>query len=272
MIGSRRSRRRRPRGRWPRWIIVLAVVLTCAAFGPGLGTPSAAFTSASADRAVAVDVTDDADGLLGLSVAPAVTAGSPGRLVTVTNRVGQTTDVAVSLAGARGTLSNGRETLAPGESVTVAVDVACDDPPTDLVFTVEGAAESRFSAVATRETSVDASDCSRAVPSFASIRIDDTSTRSRGGRAKYSVQYVVDTRTGTFDRVTVEIENRNRAEVETFTSTRQNDVLRFEQPGQRFGDSYVVTVRLFDANGEVREARIELTDTADGDGTVYQAP
>lgn len=158
----RRSRSHGSGYRWTWIVIIVALLVVAAPVGPGLDTPSEAFTSMSSDRGTSANVADDAGGLLGLDVASSVAAGTTSRLVTVTNNVGQTIDVTVALDGATGTLSNNQGTLQPGESLVVSTDIACD-PDTDTVsFTVEGAAGDRFSGNTTRSTSIDTSGCTGA--------------------------------------------------------------------------------------------------------------
>jgi hypothetical protein len=159
MGGRRRSRRRGDGGGKTWWIVGVLFLVVIGAFGVGLDTGSVAFTSASSERGSSVDVADDESGLFGLDVAADVEAGTTTRLVTVTNRVGQTVDVTVSLDGATGTLSNGRGQLQPGASRDVLVDVPCGNELESVSFTVSASADSRFSASATRFTNVDSSAC-----------------------------------------------------------------------------------------------------------------
>jgi hypothetical protein len=116
----------------------------------------------SSDRGSSADVTGDANGLFGFDVASSVTAGTTSRLVTVTNNVGQTIDVDVTLDGSPGTLSNSQGTLRTGESLVVSIDVGCEASTNTVSFTVAGTAGNRFSGSATRSTSIDTSGCGNA--------------------------------------------------------------------------------------------------------------
>ncbi|TKX62698.1 hypothetical protein EXE48_02685 [Halorubrum sp. ASP1] len=271
----RPPRRRRPRAAsaGPRGTRRGFLAAGAALVGLGAARGSGAYTAASLGRGSALPVASDAAGVLGLDVAPSVAAGAESRLVTVTNRVGRPVAVTATLAEPVGTLSNDAGTLASGDSLVVAVEVSCDDAPAAVTFTVEATAADGFSAVATRRASVDAAGCAppAARPSFAALEIVDTSTSRRGGRARYDVGYVVDDPDGSFDRVEVTFTNRGRSETETAASAAAVDTLSFEQPGQRFGDPYRITVRLFDASGEVESARVEVTDDADGGGVVFDS-
>jgi len=234
---------------------------------------SGAYTAASFDRGSALPVASDAAGVLGLDVAPSVAAGAESRLVTVTNRAGRPAAVTVTLAETVGTLSNDAGTLASGDSLVVAVEVSCDDAPAAVAFTVEATAADGFSAVATRRASVDATGCAppAARPSFEEVEIEDESRRSRGGPAAYVVEYEVADSEGTFERVTVEFDNLDREEAETKSSSALEGELSFEKRGQRFGDTHRITVRLFDAGGEVESERIEVEDVAGGDEEVFES-
>lgn len=161
-MGRRRSRSNASGYRWTWVVIVVALLVVVAPIGPGINTQSEAFTSMSSDRGTSANVADDAGGLFGLDVASSVAAGTTDRLVTVTNNVGQTINVTVTLDGTNGTLSNNRGTLQPGESLVVSTDIACG-PDTDTVsFTVEGAAGDRFTGNTARSTSIDTSGCTGA--------------------------------------------------------------------------------------------------------------
>jgi len=247
-------------------VIGLAVAALVAGF---VIAPSAAFTTGSVDRGTTVTVADDADGLLGIDVAGSVRAGSEDRLVTVTNNLDRSLTVTVSSTAA---LSNDRATLAPGESLSTRATVSCESPPSRLQLTVTTSAGSRFNGVATRSTSVDASGCQDSTLGYGSIKVVDGSTPARGGKAEYAVTYSVEGDTGAFENVTVELKNLDRPgdEIETRSSPARSDTLALETGGQRFGDSFEITIRLFDDTGEVVSERIVVTDAADGNGTVYQ--
>ena len=159
----RRPRRSRSRtgGRSGAWLaVVVSAVLLAAIVGPFAGGPSDAFTSGTVDRSSTVGVADDADGLVGLDVSSAVTAGSSSRLVTVTNQFGHTVTATVSVQSSVSSLSNAQATLSPGETLTTTVSVACDSAPDSVSFTVTATDSSRVTATASRMTTVDTSDCS----------------------------------------------------------------------------------------------------------------
>ncbi|MFB6297522.1 MAG: hypothetical protein ABEH56_03265 [Salinirussus sp.] len=160
-MGRRRSRSRGSGNRWL-WIVVAVTLLVVAApIWGGADTASEAFTSMSSDRGSSVDVAGDAGGLFGLDIAASVSAGTTSRLVTVTNQVGQTVDLTVTLDGTTGTLSGDQGTLQPGESLVVSIDVACGSRADTVSFTVDGTAEERFSGTTTRSTSIDTSGCTK---------------------------------------------------------------------------------------------------------------
>lgn len=270
-----RNRRTRARGGRStsavRLLLAVAILVSVVAAVTALSTT--AFTSVSVSRSSTAAVTDDTTGLLGLDVAGRVSAGSSDRLVTVTNRLDSTLDLTVSLDESSASLSNARGTLAPGESLTTTVTVDCNSPLDSLSFTVDASAGTRFQATATRSTSVDASACGGPALSFASIQLSDLSTPGRGGKAEYTLQYTINDTQGTFQNVTASFENLDRtAETDQFTATGASDTIQFESGGQRIGDTYTITIRLFGTNGEVQSARIQLTDPADGNGIVYQTP
>jgi len=64
--------------------------------------------------------------------------------------------------------------------------------------------------------------------------------------------------------VSVKFENIDQKESETKTSDAQSGTIPFDSGGQRFGDSYEITVRLIDDTGEVQSERVVIEDTADG--------
>ncbi|MDB2272139.1 hypothetical protein PM032_14085 [Halorubrum ezzemoulense] len=262
--------RSRSRGR-TRWGPALLTALTVGALVAGLViAPSAAFTTGSVDRGTTVTVADDTDGFLGIDVADSVRAGSEGRLVTVTNNLDRPLSVSVSAAAA---LSNDQATLAPGESLSTTVTVSCESPPSQLQLTVTASASGQFSAVATRSPLVVASGCQDAILGLGSVEVVDRSTTAKGAKAEYTVNYSLEGGTGLFENVTVELKNIGRQNrVETKSSSARNDTLEFTTGGPRFGDSFEITIRLFNDTGEVVSELIVVTDTADGSGTVYRDP
>ncbi|WP_147438128.1 hypothetical protein [Halorubrum sp. Atlit-28R] len=271
----RPPRRRRPRAAsaGPRGTRRGFLAAGAALVGLGAARGSGAYTAASLGRGSALPVASDAAGVLGLDVAPSVAAGVESRLVTVTNRVGRPVAVTATLAEPVGTLSNDAGTLASGDSLVVAVEVSCDDAPAAVTFSVEATAADGFSAVATRRASVDAAGCAppAARPSFEEVEIEDESRRRNGGPAVYVVEYEVDDPENTFERVTAEFDNLDREETETKSSSALEGELSFSKRGQRFGDPYRITVRLFDASGEVESERIEVEDVAGGDEEVFES-
>lgn len=264
-LGGRSRTRSRGRTRWgPLLVVALVGGVLIAGF---VVAPSAAFTTGTVDRQTTATVADDASGFLGIDVAGDVRAGSEDRLVTVTNNLSQPLTVTVSSSAA---LSNDRATLAPGESLSTAATVSCESPPNELRMTISANAGDRFSGVATRSTPVDTSGCSDATVGYGSVEIIDRTTDKNPRKAEYDVTYSIEGDTGSFDRVSVDFENLNRSEVETVNSSARSDTIGFTSGGQRFGQSFEITVRLFDSTGEVESERIVVTDTANGSGTVYQ--
>jgi hypothetical protein len=243
----------------------LAVLVLIGGVGAGVGTGSDAFTSAASDRGASVDVADDGGGLLGLDVAASVTAGSASELVTVTNNLNRTLSVDVTSSAS---LSNDQATLDPGQSLTTDANVSCESPPSELTLTVTANADGRFSGLATRSVPVDTSNCADSSLGFGTLDIVDQTTSAKGGKAEYAVSYSVEGDTSSFDRVSVDFENLDKDDgVETKSSSAEPDTISYESGGQRVGDRYEITVRLFDDTGEVESERVVMTDTADGSGT-----
>ncbi|MEF8872851.1 MAG: hypothetical protein V5A41_14595 [Haloarculaceae archaeon] len=191
MRPPRRSRSR-SRSRSGVWLaVVVGVVLLTAIVSPFAGGPSDAFTSGTLDRSSTVGVADDAGGLVGLDVSSAVAAGSSSRLVTVTNQFDHTVTATVSLQGSAGSLSNEQATLAPGETLTTTVSVACDSTPDTVSFTVTATDSSRVTATATRSTTVDTSDCSATTGplEFVSGSATTDSVSGPGGSSTGSLEF-----------------------------------------------------------------------------------
>ncbi len=260
MTIGRRSRSR-SKGGGTNWALLGAVGLIIAFLIAGfVVTPSVAFTTASVDRGTTAPVADNSDGFLGIDVTSSLQAGGEGRLVTVTNNLNRTLSVDVSSSA---TLSNDQAALGPGESLTTAATVRCESPPNELDLTITASANGEFSGVATRSTSVDTSGCGDSTLGFGSVEVTDGSTSGKGSKAEYTVTYSVEGDTASFDRVSVKFENIDQDESDTKTSDARSGTIGFESGGQRFGDSYEITVRLFDDTGEVQDERI-INDTADG--------
>ena len=270
MTVGRRSRSRSRNGSNSRalfLVVGLAVGLLVAGF---VVAPSAAFTTGSIDRGTAAPVVNDSEGFFGIDMAGGLQAGTEGRLVTVTNNLNRTLTVDVS---ASASLSNSQATLAPGDSLTTAATISCESPPSDLAVTLSASTNGQFSGLATRSTPVDTSDCADSTLAFGTVEIVDQTTSAKGGKAEYAVSYSIEDETGSFDRVSVDVENLDRNDgIETRTSNAQSDTISFTSGGQRFGERFEVTVRLFDDTGELQSERIVITDTADGSGTIYQSP
>ena len=268
MTPGRRSRSR-SRNEGNNWALFLVIGVTIGLFVSGfVVAPSVAFTTGSVDRGMTAPVADDAAGFLGIDVADSLQAGSDGRLVTVTNNLNRTLTVGVS---ASATLSNSRATLGPGDSVTTTATVSCESPPNELSMTIAANTADGFSALATRSASVEAADCTVSTPVFEHIEIRDDSKRGQGGPAVYTVEYSIDD-TDVFDRIEVDFENLDKAESRSPSSHEPSGRIDFEKRGQRFGDPYEITVRVFSTTGEIESERIVLTEAADGSGTVYRAP
>lgn len=111
--------------------LVLAAVLAVAHGAPG----SSAFTTGVLGRGSSVPVADDANGLLGLDVAPSVRANATDTLVTVTDRVGHRASATVTLHAAasanatlvvNGTRVGDSATLSLADGANRTVDVAVD--------------------------------------------------------------------------------------------------------------------------------------------------
>ncbi|WP_253739036.1 hypothetical protein [Halohasta salina] len=268
MTVGRRSRSRSRNGANSRALVLvvgLAVGLLVAGF---VVAPSAAVTTGSVDRGTAAPVADDSEGFLGIDVTDGLQAGTEGRLVTVTNNLNRTLTVDVSAAAS---LSNSQARLGPGESLTTAATVGCESPPSDLAVTIAASANGQFSGQATRSALVDTSDCADPTLAFGTVEIVDRTTNAKGGKAEYAVSYSIEGETGSFDRVSVDFENLDRNDgVETRESSAQSDTIGFTSGGRRDGDTFEITVRLFDDTGEIQSERIVVTDTADGSGTGLQ--
>lgn len=271
MTLGRRSRSRSRNGSGgERWALFLVVAVGIGLLVSGfVVAPSVAFTTGSVDRGTAAPVANDSEGFLGIDVADGLQAGTEGQLVTVTNNINQTLTVDVS---ASASLSNSQATLGPGESLTTAATVSCESPPSDLAVTITASTNGQFSGLATRSVPVDTSDCADSTLAFGTIEIVDRTTNAKGGKAEYAVSYSIEGETDSFDRVSVDVENLDQNDgVETRESSAQSDTVDFTTGGQRIGDTFEITVRLFDDTGEIQSEQIVITDTADGSGTVYQA-
>lgn len=267
-LGRRsRSRSRNGGGSWALLLVVgVAIGLLVSGF---VAAPSVAFTTGSVDRGAAAPVVDDTGGFLGIDVTDSVRAGGEDRLVTVTNQLNRTLTVDVSASAA---LSNSRATLGPGDSITTAASVSCESPQSELTVTISANANGQFSGRATRSTTVDTSGCADSTLVFGNTEIVDQTTSAKGGKAEYAVSYTVANDTGSFDRVGVEIRNLDRSDgVITRESSARSDTISFKSGGQRTGERFEITVRLFDSTGEVQSERIVVTDRADGSGTVNES-
>ncbi|QLC34833.1 hypothetical protein EFA46_011255 (plasmid) [Halarchaeum sp. CBA1220] len=145
-----RGRRRRSRsGGWSRTTLVALLALALVgALAYGVAG-SGAYTTGALDRGSSVPVASDANGLLALDVADAVTANETSRLVTATNHLGQSVTVTVALRPAAADdadLVVDGATVGDSASVTLAaganqtVDVAVEGTASDgssLAFDVD---------------------------------------------------------------------------------------------------------------------------------------
>lgn len=260
--------RRHPRRRGRVAVLVLCVLLAATAT---LSTGPDAFTTATADRGTAIPVGDDAAGVLGIDTPASVSAGVATRLVTVTNRFDQPLATTITLDTSGGSLENAYATLDPGASLTTTVTVDCASPPAAVSFAVTARAGGQVSTTLSRAVAVRTADCAASGPSFATVHVVDQSTPNRGAKATYVVQYAVD-KPETVTEVRVTVVNTDRDEVDTYVRDSSADTVAFESGGQRLGEQYVVRIQLFTDEGAVSTARLELTDTADGNGTVYRSP
>jgi len=268
-IGRRSRSRSRNGSGSSSWALFAVVAIAVGLVVSGLVVaPSVAFTTGSVDRGTTAPVVDDAAGFLGIDVADSLQAGSDGRLVTVTNNLNRTLRVDVSASAA---LSNSRATLGPGESVTTKATIGCESPPSELSMTIAANTAGGFSALATRSASVETAGCTVSTPVFEYIEIRDDSKRGQGGPAVYTVEYSIE-KTDAFDRIEVDFENLEKTESRSPSSHEPSGRIDFEKRGQRFGDPYEITVRVFSTTGEIESERIVVTETADGSGTVYRAP
>lgn len=261
MAGRRRSRKRGGGANmW--WILGLTFLVVTGAFGAGLDTGSVAFTSASSERGASVDVAEDNSGLFGLDVAASVQAGSTTRLVTVTNNVGQTINVTVTLDGTTGTLSNNQGTLQPGESLVVSTDIACDADTDTVSFTVDGAAGEHFSGNTARSTSIDTSGCTAAPVT----QIESESTAG-GSNGKGSITLK---NTGTASLTVVAINftdtNSSATEISNPGDLTSNRSLEYTDGQFSFGTTVDMTTNGTLAPGDAVEISVDKFRNPGGSG------
>lgn len=271
-MSPRRRSRSRTHGR-PWQTLVVLLVICFALVVAFVVAPSVAVSSGYVDRGSTADIAGDGEAFLGVDVAPSVDAGTTGRLVTVTNQLGQPLTIDVSSSAS---LSNTQATLDPGQSLTTAATVSCDSPPNELTFTIQAAGDTSFSGVLTRSTSVNTADCTASGISFGTTEIVDESTLPGSGagkpRAEYTLTYEVDGETTQFQNVAFELrEAGSDAVIDTAESGAPTDSITVTEGGNPRGTEYTVTVRLFDTNGEITDERIVVTDTADGGGSIYSS-
>lgn len=181
-MGRSRSRSRGPKVPWLWVVLCVALIIVGAPVGPGSGSVSEAFTSASSDRGSSVDVAGDSGGLFGLDVASSVAAGTTSRLVTVTNNADQSVTFTVDTSV--GTVPDSQRTLQPKESFVVSVNVACESGDT-VRFSINGVADDRFSGSMTRSTDVDTDGCEQAP---APISGADATAGGNNGKADLALQ------------------------------------------------------------------------------------
>lgn len=141
------SRSRRRGGR--PWHVTLALALVAVAV-LGSFVPATSFTTGTVDRGSSVDIVADSDAVLALDISTGLQAGSTQLLVNVSNYLGQSVSVTISLDdGSEGDLvvggtNEGDSTtvdLAQNGSQEIDIDVPCDVPAGETVafsFDVSG--------------------------------------------------------------------------------------------------------------------------------------
>lgn len=93
-MSRRRSRRRGRRTGWTKGLVVLLVMGFVASMG---GAHSAAFSTATTDRAASANVTTDESGAHTLDIAGSVHINATDPMVNVTNRLGDSVTITVTL-------------------------------------------------------------------------------------------------------------------------------------------------------------------------------
>lgn len=159
-----------------------------------LGVPATAYTSADVGRDATADVVADEKGALGLNTSGSVATGQVSDLFTLTNRLGATANVTVTLASGStgagdlvvGGTDEGDEAtfdLLQGNSQTVEFDTACDDSlvGTDVTYTVN-ASTGGVEGVATRSANVTDGGCTQMGVVFVTKSTQNTSTIDRTGK------------------------------------------------------------------------------------------
>ncbi|MHC3439828.1 hypothetical protein ACYJ1Y_17495 [Natrialbaceae archaeon A-gly3] len=157
-------RRSRSRSRSTR-VLPLAVIVVVVLLWGATILPAASYTTAGVDRGAAFGVAEDQNAILGLEIAPEVTAGSTDELVVITNRFG--TDVTVTVTLDSDSTSNGdlvvdgtnegdeaSIALGPDEHVTIDVDVASETDGDTLVFHVSADGTGMTGTVTDRSTTI----------------------------------------------------------------------------------------------------------------------
>jgi len=127
-----RKRRRRGARRGPLKNVFLLAVVLILIFG--VGSPTASFSLGEADRGTSVVVTDDTDGVVSLNKTSALKEGtSGGCLVGVTNQIGETASVEVSLSSSSESLG-ALKTDPNGTVKGNSVEFSLDDGASDTVY------------------------------------------------------------------------------------------------------------------------------------------
>lgn len=190
--------------------------------------------------------------------------GTTAELPMFTDPVADGADVSYSVNDTNiGTVRSGGQTDSDGKNST-AFDAS--DEGVVTIYSSSGSDGDQLQITVEGEESAD--DRSR----FANIKISDNSEDSGSNKAIYTIDYTIDTDETTFENVTAEFVNTDRDESEEISSTDPSPEvpLEYESGGQRSGDEYEITVKLFDEKGEVFEERVEITDTSDGSGVIFE--
>jgi len=132
-MARRKKRRKGRRGRSPVTKAALVGTLILLVLGVGIGPPSASFSIGESDRDSSVAVVDDTDGVVTLNKTSELREDSPDNcLVEVTNHMGESTTVTVSLASSSGDL--GSLKTDPNGSTADSVEFSLGDGATETVY------------------------------------------------------------------------------------------------------------------------------------------
>lgn len=183
----------------------------------------------------------------------------------VTNTGDETgSDTIELIIGGEGTIDQETVTDLEGDDsqqVTLVWE-AEDHTPGDYTGEVSSTDESESVSVTIEETGADR-------PEFSNVDVDDNSNDWPPGQSgvEYDVSYDVSDEEGIFEQVEIEFENQDNPVVdEEFTRTGVSDSASHSPPNNQtdFGDEYVITLRLYDVDGEVESERVVIEDIADG--------